>query len=193
MSNTTSLNDERSGPSVLTASPPPKARRNFAKIAEKMSASYGGPAASSQATAVPAVRRSPPPDAGLTLTELEDRRWAVSPTVACAMLTQARLRYEGRRGGLIYSWTSIFRAEGVADDIARQATRQSHPELFEDLLDTAAAATFLGYRDSSSIRKLVATGDISSADFVKFGTRGIYRFRPAGLVSLRGVSAWEIV
>lgn len=122
---------------------------------------------------------------GLLLGELEDQRWHVAPPVARAKLNEAGLPYKGRRAGLIYSWRSILRAEGVDTEIAEKATVQTHPDLYEDLLDTARAALLLGYRDSSSIRKLVGTGQLSEIAYVKFGSRGVYRLRPAALNSLR--------
>lgn len=123
-------------------------------------------------------------DIGLTQQELEDRRWGLSPSVAKERLLSVGLRYEGRRAGLIYSWPSIFRAEGVEDSLGKAATREQHPELYDDLIDTSEAATLLGYRDASSIRKLIGSGDIPGAAYIKFGTRGVYRFRPALLQAM---------
>lgn len=170
-----------------TKKSPRLARRDITAIQKRMceSASAAGqavrvpPQAASRKTV--ATDRA---DVGLTLQELEERRWSVSPQLARLILLEARLPHEGRRAGLIYSWRSIFRAEGVEDDVAAQATRQTHPELFEDLLDTGAAAAVLGYRDSSSARKLVASGAIPESAYIIFGNRGIYRFRPAGLRGL---------
>ncbi|AMY68308.1 hypothetical protein [Frigidibacter mobilis] len=124
-------------------------------------------------------------DIGLTLRDLEERRWSVSPSLARQALLEVGLPYEGRRAGLIYSWRSVFRAEGINDDEAGRATRDGRPELFDDLLDTSVAATFLGYRDSSSIRKLVASRAIPEGAYITFGSRGVYRFRQAGLRGLR--------
>jgi hypothetical protein len=133
-------------------------------------------------------------DIGLTLGKLEDQRWRVSPLVAQEKLHSAGLPYDGRRAGLIYSWLSIFRAEGIVHELAISATRQSHPHLFDDLISTAKAATFLGYQDSSSVRKLVAANHFSDAAFIQFGTRGVYRFRPNALRAHRkGNSVGRIV
>ena len=122
------------------------------------------------------------PEIGLTLGQLEDRRWSITPSLARLVIEDANLPYEGRRAGNIYSWPSVFRAEGIADEVATKATRESHPELFDDLLDTTAAAKLLNYQDSSSIRKRVASGEISRNAYITFGRRGVYRFRPAMLV-----------
>ena len=121
---------------------------------------------------------------GLHLGKLEDQRWGVSHTVAKAKLCAAGLPYEGRRAGLIYSWPSIFRAEGIEEELAEKATRETHPHLFDNLVDTAGAASLLGFRDASSIRKLITAGELTETAFVRFGTRGVYRFRPATLTAL---------
>lgn len=122
---------------------------------------------------------------GLLIGKLEDQRWGVSPPVAREKLYAAGLPYEGRRAELIYSWPSIFRAEGVDAELAKTAMRETHPHLFDDLLDTTTAAAALGFRDASSIRKLILAGELTDADFVRFGARGVYRFRPAALTGLR--------
>lgn len=131
---------------------------------------------------------------GLTLRDLEDRRWCVSSAIAKAKLLHAGLPYEGRRAGLIYSWASIFRAEGIPEEIAKNTTREDYPDLYSDLLDTSGAAELLGYRDPSSIRKLAGSGNIPETAYIKFGTRGVYRFRRGPLMALRkSVSAGRIV
>jgi hypothetical protein len=133
-------------------------------------------------------------DIGLTLGKLEDQRWGVSPSVAREKLHSAGIPYEGRRAGLIYSWPSIFRAEGIVHELAIRATRQTHPHLFDDLVSTAEAAAFLGYQDGSSIRKLIAASHLLDTAFIQFGTRGIYRFRPIALRAHRkGNSVGRIV
>jgi hypothetical protein len=121
---------------------------------------------------------------GLPLRTLENTRWGVSPPVAQEKLREAGLPYEGRRAGLIYSWTSILRAEGVDAELVKNATKVTHPHLFDDLVDTAAAAAMLGFRDASSIRKLIIAGELTGS-FVRFGARGVYRFRPAVLAAMR--------
>ena len=124
-------------------------------------------------------------DVGLPLGKLEAQRWGVSPPVARAKLQEAGLPYEGRRAGLIYRWASIFRAEGVIAELAETATRHTHAHLFNDLVDTAEAAALLGYRDASSIRKLVISGQLPVTAYIQFGSRGVYRFRPEQLRALR--------
>lgn len=122
---------------------------------------------------------------GLPLGKLEDQRWGVSPPLAKAKLHAAGLPYKGRRAELIYSWPSIFRAEGADAELAKNATRETHPHLFDDLVDTAGAAALLGFKDASSIRKLIMGDELTEAAFVRFGTRGVYRFRPTALTALR--------
>lgn len=125
---------------------------------------------------------------GLTLRALEEKRWSISSVVAKEKILKAGFPYEGRRAGLIYSWPSIFRLEGINSDLAVSADRKHHPELFDDLLDTTAAASFLGYNDASSIRKLVADGSLHPSSYVRFGNRGVYRFRPTSLAAHRKTS-----
>lgn len=122
---------------------------------------------------------------GLPLGILEDQRWGVSPPVAQEKLREAGLPYEGRRAKITYRWSSIFRAEGVDEELVKKATRETHPHLFEDLVDTKAAAALLGFKDASSIRKLIMAGELTDTAFVRFGTRKVYRFRPAALTVLR--------
>ena len=122
---------------------------------------------------------------GLTLRALEEKRWSISSAVAKEKILKAGFPYEGRRAGVIYSWPSIFRLEGIHSDLAVSADRKHQPELFDDLLDTTAAASFLGYRDASSIRKLVADGSLHPFSYVRFGNRGVYRFRPTSLAAHR--------
>lgn len=124
-------------------------------------------------------------DIGLTLRALEEKRWSVSPVVAKEKILEAGLPYEGRRAGLIYSWSSIFRLEGIDSDLADSADRTRDPALFEDLLDTTAAASLIGYSDASSIRKLVANASLRPPSYIRFGNRGVYRFRPALLIAHR--------
>lgn len=161
-----------------------RTKRDRAAIREAMLDAAGTGAAQ-----VKPVRELLPPDnlehVGLPLGTLEEQRWGVSPPVALEKLRAAGLPYEGRRAGLIYSWPSIFRAEGVDAELAKNATRETHPHLFDDLVDTAGAAGLLGFKDASSIRKLIMGDELTEAAFVRFGTRGVYRFRPAALASLR--------
>lgn len=125
---------------------------------------------------------------GLALRELEDDRWCISPVLAKERLHEFGLPYEGRRAGLIYSWASIFRAEGLEPKFAKTVTVEERPDLFDHLLDTSGAAALLGYRDASSIRKLVASGQIGPDGYLIFGRRGVYRFRPGALEPLRKAS-----
>lgn len=138
------------------------------------------------------IARGDPADIGLILGQLEGR-WSVSSSLVRPFLEQAGLPYEGRRAGMIYRWSTIFKAEGISEKIAMHATRSSHPDLFEDLLDTKAAAAFLGYRDSSSVRKLIAEGDIPAGTFITFGSREVYRIRLSALRSLRKALGGRIV
>lgn len=166
--------------------PPPchRVKRNRAAVRQAMLEAAGLNTARNTT-----VRDRPTPNdlegVGLPLAKLEDQRWGVSPIVAQAKLLEAALPYEGRRAGLIYSWPSIFRAEGLDADIAKNASRETHPDLFDDLVDTAAAADLLRFRDASSIRKLIIAGQLTDAAFIRFGSRGVYRFRPAALLALR--------
>jgi hypothetical protein len=132
-------------------------------------------------------------DIGLSLRELEERRWHVTPKIAEERVLGAGLPYEGRRAGLIYSWSSIFRAEGIDEQIVRIASREVFPALYDDLLDTSEAAQILGFRDASSIRKLVGLGEIKESGYIKFGARGIYRFRPSAIVALQGRKMGRVV
>jgi len=125
---------------------------------------------------------------GLTLRELEDDRWCISPVLAKERLHEFGLPYAGRRAGLIYSWASIFRAEGLEPKFAKTVTVEERPDLFDHLLDTSGAAALLGYRDASSIRKLVASGQIGPDGYLIFGRRGVYRFRPGALEPLHKAS-----
>ena len=122
---------------------------------------------------------------GLTLRALEDRRWKISPSVSKEKLRSAGLPYEGRMAGIIYSWQSIFRAEGLLEELAKSATRENFPGLFLDLLDTSQAAVVLGYKDASSVRKLVNAGRIDEGNYITFGSRGVYRFRQEAISALR--------
>lgn len=147
-------------------------KRNPADIAQRVLREAGVEAILTQepphATS-PALHQSG--DKGLTLQELEDRRWAISPPVAKTVILAAGLPYEGRRARIIYSWASIFKAENLNKSVAKSATRESHPELFEDLLDTKSAAEMLGYRDGSSIQKLMLEGDVESAMYHRLVTQ----------------------
>lgn len=174
-----------------TSSSRPKAvkRRNRAAISLALSEAVGLPLAEQSEqphlAATSSKQHSVP---GLTLRELEDERWCISPVLAKERLHEFGLPYEGRRAGLIYSWSSVFRAEGLEPEFAKTVTAEERPDLFEPLLDTSAAAALLGYRDASSIRKLVASGEIRPDTYLIFGRRGVYRFRPGALEPLRKAS-----
>ena len=161
-----------------------RAKRDRAAIREEM-LDAAGPATAQTSP----IRKPLTPvelaNVGLPLGELEDQRWGVSPPLAKAKLHAAGLPYKGRRAELIYSWPSIFRAEGIEPEVAKNATRETHPHLFDDLVDTAGAAALLGFKDASSIRKLIMADELTETAFVRFGTRGVYRFWPTALTALR--------
>lgn len=168
-----------------TAPPAPRrSKRNRDAIRREMLTAAGV----SNAKLGPARGLASPDDlenVGLPLGKLEDQRWGVSPRLAKAKLHASGLPYKGRRAALIYSWPSIFQAEGADPELAKNATPETHPHLFDDLVDTAAAAALLGFKDASSIRKLIMADELTETAFVRFGTRGVYRFRPAALTALR--------
>lgn len=170
-------------------SPPSRrSKRDPAAIRQAMLSRSDLSAAGTGPGAHPAYPDQSCEDVGLPLGKLEDERWSVSPPVAREILENADLPYEGRRAGNIYRWQSIFRAEGLNPELVKNATRQSHPYLFDDLIDSTRAAELLGYKDSSSIRKLVASGQMPENSFVRFGSRGVYRFRPEALQAMRKTS-----
>ena len=167
-----------------TPAPHRRTKRDQAAIRQAMLDAVGpGTARSSPASALPTTDNFEA--VGLPLGKLEEQRWGVSPPVAQKKLREVGLPYEGRRAGLIYSWPSIFQAEGVDAELAKNATRETHPHLFDDLMDTAAAATLLGFRDASSIRKLIIAKQLSDSALIRFGSRGVFRVRPAALQALR--------
>lgn len=168
----------------------PKAKRDPASIRKKMLSLAGSGAGQVGLQDDPLVSDTCNHDKGLPLGVLEGQRWGVSPSVAKAKLIEAGLPYEGRRMGLIYKWSSIFRAEGLDEELAKIATRETHPHLFDDLVNTAVAARLLGFRDASSIRKLIIDGELTDTSLVRFGTRGIFRIRPAALIALRKKKFW---
>lgn len=118
---------------------------------------------------------------GLLLAELEKTRWKVAPQTAASKLAAAGLPVAGRRAGLIYSWKAVFRAEGVDEAIAEIVTRETHPDLFENLLTGAEAAEMMGVKNESTIRKYARNGIIPEIGFVTFGARGVRRFRPLAI------------
>lgn len=122
---------------------------------------------------------------GLLLRSLVEDRWKVAPQTATAKLKAAALPVAGRRQKIVYSWASIFLAEGVPPDIAKIATRRTHPQLFDDLLTPSEAATLIGVQSDATIRKLVLSGKIAADTCITFGARGIRRFRPALLEAQR--------
>jgi hypothetical protein len=112
---------------------------------------------------------------GLTLRGLL-KRWKVAPQTARAKLVSANLPVKGDE---LYRWTTILEAEGVSQSIAATATRESHEELFEDLIKPNTVAALLGFKDISTVRKLALSGAIPPEAYVTFGTRQIRHFRPA--------------
>jgi hypothetical protein len=73
----------------------------------------------------------------------------------------------------------------VDASLARNAVQDADHWLYDDLLNTAAAATLLEFQDPSSVRKLIIAGRIPSTMFVRFGKRGVFRIRSAALLKLR--------
>lgn len=65
---------------------------------------------------------------------------------------------------------------GVSPSVAKNATRESHPELFEDFIDSTSAAQMLGHRNGPSIRKLMLQGGVDDATYhqlvTQFGIQG---------------------
>ncbi len=119
---------------------------------------------------------------GLLLADLE-QRWSASRTLTRDLIEKAGLPWGGRRIGIIYSWQSIFKLEGLTYELAKHASPQANPDLYQDLLCTKAAASHLykhlgQYRSSSSVRKLIKAGTIPVDTFITLGSRGMYRFRP---------------
>lgn len=160
----------------------PSGRRNKNSIRQAMLATAG---ASSPLKAANNEAADPSKLPGLTLKQLENDRWNVSAKVARARIESVGLPYEGRRANIIYSWSSIFRAEGLAESTISNASPHEFPDLYRDLLSTSAAADYFGYKDASSIRKILLSGKISPENFIVFGTRGIYRIRPAALFQMK--------
>lgn len=181
------LADQECEKEISSSRPRPLKRRDRAAISLALTQAAGLPAAEqAEQTATASSKQHSVP--GLTLRELEGGRWCISPALAKERLHEFGLPYEGRRAGLIYSWASIFRAEGLEPEFAKTITVEERPDLFDNLLDTAGAAALLGYQDASSIRKFVASGQIGPRAYLTFGRRGVYRFRPGALEPLRKAS-----
>jgi hypothetical protein len=134
---------------------------------------------------IPLLTGRPDTAPGLKLRELEETRWSVSPQVARAKLIEVGIMVAGRRGGLIYSWRTIFIAEGVEPRLAEIATPQSHPFLFDDLVGERGALEILGLRSGSTLRKRALSGALPQTTWVSFGSRGVRRFRPGLLRQYR--------
>lgn len=115
---------------------------------------------------------------GLTRAELEDQRWKVSAPVAEATFMRFGLPLEGRAARRIYAWPLILKLEGVSDVLAHRASRNTHPHLFEDLIDAKNASLLLGL-SQPHLRKLVDAGPMPGCDVIRLGARGMYRFRAA--------------
>jgi hypothetical protein len=119
---------------------------------------------------------------GLYLADLE-RRWVTAKPLTRSMLEAANLPWGGRRANVLYSWRSIFIVEGMSDLAAVEATPESYPDLYKDLLCTQMAADklfdMLGqYRTSASVRKLIGNGIIPTSSYIQIGRRQMYRLRP---------------
>lgn len=115
---------------------------------------------------------------GLTRAQLEDQRWKVSAPVAAAAFKRLGLPLEGRSARRIYAWPLILKLEGVPEELARRASPDTHPHLFEDLVDAKNASQLLGM-SQPHLRKLVDAGQLPGCDVIRLGPRGMYRFRTA--------------
>lgn len=113
---------------------------------------------------------------GLTRAQLEDQRWKVSAPVAAAAFKRLGLPLEGRSARRIYAWPLILKLEGVPEELARRASPDTHPHLFEDLIDAKNASLLLGM-SQPHLRKLVDAGQLPGCDVVRLGARRMYRFR----------------
>lgn len=113
---------------------------------------------------------------GLTRAQLEDQRWNVSAPVAAAAFKRLGLPLEGRAARRIYAWPLILKLEGVPEELAHRASPDTHPHLFEDLLDAKNASMLLGM-SQPHLRKLVDAGQLSGCDVIRLGARRMYRFR----------------
>lgn len=115
---------------------------------------------------------------GLTRAQLEDQRWKVSAPVAAAAFERFGLPLEGRAVRRIYAWPLILKLEGVPEDLAHSASPDTHPHLFEDLIDAKNVSQLLGM-SQPHVRKLVDAGQLLACDVIRLGARGMYRFRIA--------------
>ena len=115
---------------------------------------------------------------GLTRAQLEDQRWKVSAPVAKATFMRLGLPLEGRAARQIYAWPLILKLEGVPEKLAHHASPDTHPYLFENLIDAKIASLLLGM-SQPHLRKLVDAGQLSGCDVIRLGARGMYRFRAA--------------
>lgn len=115
---------------------------------------------------------------GLTRAQLEDLRWKVSAPVAESIFMRLGMHLEGRSARKIYAWPLILKLEGVSDVLAHRAARNTHPHLFEDLIDAKNASLLLGM-SQPHLRKLVDAGQLPGCDVIRLGARGMYRFRAA--------------
>ncbi|MDE3241043.1 MAG: hypothetical protein KGN33_18965, partial [Paracoccaceae bacterium] len=119
---------------------------------------------------------------GLTRAQLEDVRWNVSAPVAEAAFKRIGLTLEGRAAGRIYAWPLILEIEGVPAELARRGSPDTHPQLFEDLIDTKAAARLLKMSEPH-VRKVAEAGCLKGCDIIRFGARGMFRFRRAQILA----------
>lgn len=115
---------------------------------------------------------------GLTRAQLEDQRWKVSAPVAASIFMRLGLPLEGRAARRIYAWPLILKLEGVPEELALCASPDTHPHLFEDLIDAKNASLLLGM-SQPHLRKLVDAGQLSGCDVIRLGARRMYRFRAA--------------
>lgn len=115
---------------------------------------------------------------GLTRAQLEDQRWKVSAPVAAATFKRLGLPLEGRAARRIYAWPLILKLEGLPEELAHRASPDTHPHLFEDLIDAKNASRLLGM-SQPHLRKLVDAGQLLGCDIIRLGARRMYRFRAA--------------
>jgi predicted DNA-binding transcriptional regulator AlpA len=115
---------------------------------------------------------------GLTRAQLEDQRWKVSAPVASATFKALGFTLEGRAARRIYAWPLILKLEGVPEELAHRASPDTHPDLFEDLIDAKNVSITLGM-SQPHLRKLVDAGELPGCDVIRLGARGMYRFRKA--------------
>lgn len=119
---------------------------------------------------------------GLTRAQLENQRWKVSASVAEDTFMRLGLPLEGRAARKIYAWPLILKLEGVPEKLARRASPDTHLYLFEALIDAKNASLLLGI-SQQHLRKQADAGQLFGCDVIRFGARGMYRFRAAQIAA----------